>query len=203
MNQTNPDIIIANPSDAQQLFILLHDADEQPQDCLCLGQHLQKNFNQAAIIAAATPPALFHEATDHSAFNTLLAHWWQATGLDATCTALICQGTPARHAIHAACQQLLCARLFTVGDCLPHAAAQLPEHTTLHCLHPENCSSTHTIEQVRKTLHQADVDYTLDTLPQPCVCDAHSVQNRIVHLLQSHVPQRLWREAMRNMQAGQ
>lgn len=203
MNHSNQDIIIANPDNAQQLFIVLHDAHAQPQDSLHLAQHLQKTFSQAAVIAPATPQAVLHQATDHTALHALLNHWWQTTGLDATRTALICQGASAHNVLHAASQQLLCARLFIVGDCLLHGLEQLSEHTTLHGLHPKDSTSAETIERISAQLRRADIDFTLDTLPAPCICNAKAIQERIVHVLQSHVPQRLWREAMRSMHEAQ
>lgn len=203
MNHNPQDLIVANPAEAQQLFILLHDANEQPQDNLCLAQHLQKTFSQAAVIAPATPQALLHQTTDQTALHALLQHWWQATGLDAARTALICQGAPAHNALHAASRKHLCARLFTIGNCLPSATLALPEHTTLHCLCPEDSTDASTIANIAEQLRNTAVDCTLETVPLPCSSNASTIPARIVHLLQSHVPQRLWREAMRHMQADQ
>lgn len=201
MNETkqDQDIIVAHPNHAQQLFVLLHDANGQPHNCLGLAQHLQNTFPHAVIIAAATPKVLLQEHNTNAALLQFLTYWWLATGLNATHTALICQGETAHQILYAASQPLLCARLFTVGNCIPYEAIKLPEHTTLHCLYPKGSSCPNTITQASEKLLQANIDCTLDALAQPCTYDTNAVQMRIVHLLQNHVPQRLWREAMRNI----
>ena len=92
----------------------------------------------------------------------------------------------------------LCARLFAVGGQLDGRAAPISEQTSLHWLHGDKDTSL-SLAHARETaqhLQALDVDFTLDLLPGSCTADTPVLHQRVLELLQGHMPRRLWREAL-------
>ncbi len=54
------DVVAAWPQGPQQLFLLLHGADQRPADWLPLAQAIAHHFPQGLVAALATPAALLH-----------------------------------------------------------------------------------------------------------------------------------------------
>ena len=125
--------------------------------------------------------------------------WQTHTGLGFDRTALITQGMAASAALRAIMRHAdLCARLFAVGGQLDGRAAPISEQTSLHWLHGDKDASL-SLAHARETaqhLQALDVDFTLDLLPGSCTADTPVLHQRVLELLQGHMPRRLWREAL-------
>ncbi|MDO5653463.1 MAG: hypothetical protein Q4G39_05105 [Brachymonas sp.] len=201
------DVVVAWPQEPQQLFLILHGAAQTPAHWQALAQDLAQHFPQGLVVALSTPAVLLQGEVDlpaelpaaTNALRALVQNWQTHTGLGFERTALIATGMAASTALHAvAAHADVAARLFAVGGKL---AQPLPiaADTTLHWLHGASDASMRE-EQAHTTAQQLralDVDFTLDVLPGSCTVCTADLQQRVLHLLQNHVPQRLWREAMK------
>ena len=196
------DWVVAWPQEPQQLFVLLHGAEQQPADWQALAQTLAQHFPQGLVAVLATPAAVLQGASAMpaavAALQAVLQRWQAHTGLNFARTALVAQGVAASVALQAAMQGAdICARLFAVGGHLPEQATPLSEQTSLHWLHGDADMPADQARALGQRLQTLDVDFTLDVLVQTTsTADTPALQQRIVHLLQNHVPRRLWREAL-------
>ena len=196
------DWVVAWPQEPQQLFVLLHGAGQQPADWQALAQTLAQHFPQGLVAVLATPAAVLQSASAMpaavAALQAVLQRWQAHTGLNFARTALVAQGVAASVALQAAMQEAdICARLFAVGGHLPEQATPLSEQTSLHWLHGDADMPADQARALGQRLQTLDVDFTLDVLVQTTsTADTPALQQRIVHLLQNHVPRRLWREAL-------
>ena len=194
---------MAWPQEPQQLFVLLHGAEQQPADWQALAQTLAQHFPQGLVAVLATPAAVLQGASAMpaavAALQAVLQRWQAHTGLNFARTAVVAQGVAASVALQAAMQEEahICARLFAVGGHLPEQATPLSEQTSLHWLHGDADMPADQARALGQRLQTLDVDFTLDVLVQTTsTADTPALQQRIVHLLQNHVPRRLWREAL-------
>ena len=151
----------------------------------------------------ATPAAVLQGSGDMSAavaaLQAVLQRWQAHIGLNFARTAVVAQGVAASVALQAAMQEEahICARLFAVGGHLPEQATPLSEQTSLHWLHGEADIPADQARALGQRLQTLDADFTLDVLEQvTSTADTLALRQRIVHLLQNHVPRRLWREAL-------
>ena len=201
------DVVAAWPQEPQQLFLLLHGADQHPADWLPLAQTIAHHFPQGLVAALATPAALLHgsggEPTDMpaavEALHNQVRRWQAHTGLGFERTALIAQGMAASTALRAIMHHAdLCARLFAVGGQLDGQAAPISNQTSLHWLHGEDDAGIPPARtrETAQHLQALDVDLTLDILPGNSTASTPALQQRVLALLQGHVPRRLWREAL-------
>ena len=201
------DLIAAWPQEPQQLFLLLHGAGQLPADWLPLAQAIARLFPQGLVASLATPVALLRGIdnkpsdmpTAVEALHERVRCWQTHTGLGFDRTALITQGMAASAALRAIMRHAdLCARLFAVGGQLDGRAALISEQTSLHWLHGDKDASL-SLAHARETaqhLQALDVDFTLDLLPGSCTADTPVLHQRVLELLQGHMPRRLWREAL-------
>lgn len=193
------------PAEPQQLFLLLLGDPVQADNWRELAHSLAQHFPQGAVVVlpllAEIVQAELQQPAAVTALRQLVQQWQTRAGLDFARTAIIAQGVAASIAMQAVMQHAdLCARLFAVGGHLPEQATPIAEHTCLHWLHARDAASP-SAEQAREwgqRLQALDVDFTLDVLEgrsaaANCVPE---LQQRILHLLQNHVPRRLWREAL-------
>lgn len=206
---TQPDAaghqIAAWPPEPQQLFLLLPGESALAEAWQTLAQNLAQTFEQGAVAVLALP-AEMAQATPHqpaavAALRQLVQQWQARAGLDFARTAIIAQGAVASLVMRAVMQHAdMCARLFAVDGHLPEQATPIAEHTCLHWLHARDAAEGPSTEQVREwgqRLQALDVDFTLDVLENSAAASqAPELQQRILHLLQNHVPRRLWREAL-------
>ena len=197
------DLVAAWPQEPQQLFVLLHGAEQQPADWQALAQTLAQHFPQGLVAVLATPAAVLQSASAMpaavAALQAVLQRWQAHTGLNFARTAVVAQGVAASVALQAAMQEEahICARLFAVGGHLPERATPLSEQTSLHWLHGEADIPADQARALGQRLQTLDADFTLDVLEQvTSTADTLALRQRIVHLLQNHVPRRLWREAL-------
>lgn len=198
------DWIAAWPPEPQQLFLLLP-ADAAHAGWRELAQSLSQTFAQGAVAILALPAEIAQAEKSRqpaavAALRQLVQHWQARAGLDFARTALIAQGQAASVAIQAVMQHAdMCARLFALGGSLPQQAMPISEHTSLHCLHEQDDASVSAgqARELGQRLQMLDADFTLDVLPGDgaTVCSP-AMQQRVLHLLQNHVPRRLWREAL-------
>ncbi len=201
------DVVAAWPQGPQQLFLLLHGADQRPADWLPLAQAIAHHFPQGLVAALATPAALLHGSDGvptHmpaavEALHQRVRHWQTHASLGFERTALITEGIAASTALRAVMHHAdLCARLFAVGGQLDGYAALISDQTSLHWLHGADDAGIPPV-RARETVQQLqalDVDVTLDILPGNCTASAPALQQRVLALLQGPVPRRLWREAL-------
>lgn len=211
---TQPDAaghqIAAWPTEPQQLFLLFPSEPTLADDWKELAHSLAQHFAQGAVVVLAGPaeiaaPSTSHQPATVASLRQLVQQWQARAGLDFARTGIIAQGTAASLAMQAVMQhEDICARLFTVGGQLPKQASPIAEHTCLHWLHARD-GDTPSAEQAREwgqRLQALDVDFTLDVLEsQAAATCAPELQQRILHLLQNHVPRRLWREALASAEA--
>ena len=196
------DLVAAWPQEPQQLFVLLHGAEQQPADWQALAQTLAQHFPQGLVAVLATPAAVLQGAgampAAVAALQAVLQRWQAHTGLNFARTALVAEGAADSVALQAAMQEAdICARLFAVGGNLPEQATPLSEQTSLHWLHGDADMPADQARALGQRLQTLDADFTLDVLEQvTSTADTLALRQRIVHLLQNHVPRRLWREAL-------
>lgn len=193
------------PTEPQQLFLLLLGDSAQAANWRELAHNLAQHFPQGAVAVLPLPAEItqveHHSPAAVAALRQLVQQWQTRAGLDFARTAIIAQGVAASIAVQAVMQHAdLCARLFAVGGQLPEQATPIAEHTCLHWLHARDTASP-SAELAREwgqRLQALDVDFTLDVLEGrgPAANCAPELQQRILHLLQNHVPRRLWREAL-------
>ncbi|MDO4794628.1 MAG: hypothetical protein Q4A28_01620 [Brachymonas sp.] len=201
--------IAAWPSEPQQLFLLLPGEATQADDWQALAHSLAQTFAQGAVAVLALPADMAQAKADPAAavaaLRQLVQQWQARAGLDFARTALIAQGQLASIAMQAVMRHVdLCARLFAVGGHLPEQTMPIAEHTCLHWLHVQDESgpSAEQAHEWGQCLQALDVDFTLDVLESSAVtAGPPELQQRILHLLQNHVPRRLWREALASANA--
>ena len=196
------DLVVAWPQAPQQLFLLLHGAGQQPADWQPLAQRLAQQFPLGLVAALAVPLELRQDAGTGvavTALRGLVRRWQTHTGLDFSRTALLAQGTVASVALQWVMQHADgCARLFAVGGRLPESAQAISEQTSLHWLHGQDDDGMpdERLREAAQQLQALDVDFTFDVLTGSCATCTPEIQQRVLHLLQNHVPKRLWREAL-------
>jgi phospholipase/carboxylesterase len=201
------DVVAAWPREPQQLFLLLHGADQCPADWLPLAQAIAHHFPQGLVAALATPAVLLCGSDDVptrmpaavEALRERVRRWQAHTGLRFDRTALITQGMATSTALRAIMHHAdLCARLFAVGGQLDGHASPISDQTSLHWLHGEDDAGIPPMRarETAQHLQALDIDLTLDILPGSCTVSSPALQQRVLALLQGHVPRRLWREAL-------
>lgn len=213
------DVIVAWPEQPQQLFLLLHGLGQAPADMLPLAQRLARQFPQGLVACLAAPEA--HEGGEGYQWYALqgvteqnrieritpalqqlvqrVQAWQQHAGTGAERTALVCYSQAAILGLEAVARHPhFCARLFAIGGRYAELPASVHAHTTLHWLHGKQDSTVpyhHAIDAAHH-LKALDADFSVDVYADAGHAITQEMEDRVLHLLQNHVPQRLWREAL-------
>ena len=213
------DIVVAWPEAPQLLFLLFHAAGEQPASLLPLAQRLAAQFPQGVVACVAAPHAWdegagfqwyslrgltagnLRERTQPALaeFAATVRAWQQQCGLGPERTAIVAHGQSAILGLEALAQlPPFCARLFAIGGHFVTLPAHLHDQTSLHWLHGRLDATVPYQAAIEAAAHlkALDADFSVDVFADTAAGLTDEMGDRIVHLLQNHVPQRMWREAM-------
>ena len=214
------DVVVAWPDTPQQLFLLLPDAGQNPHDILAMAQRLAGTFTQGAVAIVAPPHSCdeggegfqwFSQRGEDDSnrvqrlqaaqpeFLATVQAWQQRTGLPAERTALLAFGQSGMLALEAVAQShQVAARVFAIGARYAQLPPAMHQHTTLHWLHgkEDEVVPYHAATEAGYHLRSLDADFTVDVFAETGRALTSEMQDRVLHLLQNHVPLRIWREAM-------
>ena len=212
------------PGVPQQLFLLLHGWGASADDLVPLGERLAKAFPQSTVVSIEAPdwaPGVAgyewfplaggwdanrgeRVAAALPAFREEAKRWQLRTGASPAATAIIGFSQGATIALESTVNfDDLAAR--AIGICGRFAALpeKVPETATIHLLHGKEDTVVpyrHTVDAARYLL-RLGADVTADVVP----FIGHEIDDELVDLLlqrlQSHVPRRIWQEAMRDVPA--
>lgn len=213
--------LLPDAPQAQLLFIMLHGVGSQAADLLPLAEYLQEAFPAAAFFLpeglepfdgggmgrqwyslreVAEDKRVARTAQAMPQFRALVQHAQQRFDVAAASTALVGFSQGAGMAL-----EFSVAHDGEVGRVLAFSGryARLPDHapqlTTLHLLHGErdDVIPVRHAHAALERLQALDGDVTLDTV----ALAGHEIDGELaahaVRRLQSHVPLRIWREAMK------
>lgn len=212
------------PTPAAQLLLLFHDFGSNPQSMQPLGARLAAEFPNAMVVSVQAPDSagqsggfqwfLVRGVTEENrieritqampAFEACVAHWQQVAGVDASATALIGFSQGAIMSLESTKRATpMASRVISLGG----RFAQLPETTndniTVHFLHGKADAVMpygHAVEAAHHLVALGG-DVTAEVLPfigheiHPEFIDA------VVHKLTTHLPKRLWDEALKASKA--
>ncbi len=217
----NQSILVQSPDTAPaQLILLFHGVGAEAGDLVPLGERLGEEFPEALIVSLAgtaaadlgvgrqwfsireinedNRPARVAEALP--AFLDLVRHWQQRSGVSSAGTALIGFSQGAIMALEASAQAAgVAGRVVAIAG----RFARLPDHAsdavTLHLIHGKDdpvIPYRHTIAAAEHLIALGG-DLTADVLPRV----GHEINAEVVATLlkrlKTHVPRRVWEEAMR------
>jgi phospholipase/carboxylesterase len=217
-------VIQQAPCPPQQLFLLAHGWGSNADDLVPLGERIASAFPNSTVVsleapAAAGNPGGFQwfslggiDAANRPgrvaevlpAFLGEVRAWQHESGATPAITALVGFSQGAEIALEASLsREMPAARVAAIAGrfaALPDAVA---ESTTIHLVHGKEDSVVpygHTIAAAHRLL-ELGRDVTADIVP----FIGHEVHEELVKLLllrlRTHVPRRLWQEAMRDVPA--
>jgi phospholipase/carboxylesterase len=214
------DLILQQAAAPQQLILLFHGVGAGPEHMAPLGHALAGAFPEAMVVAVAGPyPSDFssgrqwfsvREVSEDSrvervaaalpVFAEQIRAWQQRTGATAEQTALIGFSQGAIMTLEA-CVQLpgQAGRAISIAGrfaCLPE---QISDATTIHLIHGKEdgvIPYEHTVRGAYR-LKALGADFTAEVLPFVQHEINEDVIALVIRLLQNHVPQRVWQQAMR------
>lgn len=213
-------LVIQEPAfPAAQLFLLFHAAGADPQLMRPLGQRLAQQFAGAMVVAVAAPhpcasgagldwftpsdavaPVPADESTALPVFEACVRHWQRASGVSPSATALIGFAQGATLTLAASLSATpLAARFISLSG----RYARLPESAndaiTIHLLHGKTDTVMpygYTVEAAHH-LRDLGADVTAEVLPFIGHEIPPEFEDRVITLLTTHVPKRLWTDAMK------
>jgi phospholipase/carboxylesterase len=211
-------------SDAQQLVLLFHGFGATPDDLAPLARHLAAQFPQAFIVGVAAPDPSHpgepdgrqwfspHGITEESrpaliaaampAFESAVRHWQAESGLGVPATALVGFSQGAIMAL-ASTQRPdappLAGRVVAIAGRFATLPVYPAPETTFHLFHGKHdpvVPYRHTVEGAER-LVAIGADVTADVLPFVQHEIDEGILEGIIERLTTHVPKRIWDEAMR------
>jgi phospholipase/carboxylesterase len=208
----------------QQLFLLAHGWGADANDLLPLGQQLARAFPVSTVVSLQAPELagdiggfewfslanisdtnrIERVAAVLPAFCDEVRAWQQQTGTSAEATAIVGFSQGAIMALESTVAvDGLAGRAVGISGRFASLPERVPEKCTLHLLHGKEDTVVpyrHTVEAAQRLL-QLQADVTADVVP----FIGHELDEELVDLLlqrlKSHVPRRLWEEAMRDVPA--
>ncbi len=208
----------------RQLFLLVHGWGANADDLVPLGRRVAKAFPDSTVVSIEAPApagttggfewfplANVGDANRGErlaavlpAFQEEVRGWQQRTGASAAATAIIGFSQGAMIALEAIVgADDLAARAVGIAGRFAALPRRVPAAATIHLLHGKEDTVVpyrHTIEAAQHLLG-LDADVTADVVP----FIGHEIDEELVDLLlqrlQSHVPKRIWQEAMRDVPA--
>lgn len=204
---------------AAQLILLFPDAGADPQTMRAPGEQLAEVFPMAMVVSVAAPLSAdevcglqwFSEAettdeiraervsTARPAFAACVTHWQQVAGVQASATALIGFAQGAIMALEVAHHGTpLASRVFAIAGRFATLPTTAAHETTVHFLHGKADPVTPYSHAVTAAHHLRDLggDITAEILPFIGHEMHPDFMEHVIHKLTSHVPQRLWTEAL-------
>lgn len=212
-------VIQAPATPAAQLFLLFHAAGADPQSMQALGQRLAEQFAGAMVVAVAAPQpcasgtglawftpgevptqATASEAAALPVFEACVRHWQRASGVSPSATALIGFAQGATLTLAASLSPApLAARFIGISGRYASLPQTANDAITIHLLHGKTDTVMpygYTVEAAHH-LRDLGADVTAEVLPF-VGHELHPLfEERILTLLTTHVPQRIWADAMK------
>ena len=217
-------LILQTPSGpAQQLILLFHGVGSTPQAMQPLGQRLADDFPNALVVSAAAPyPTTIPSALGRGfewlsivgindtnfvdrisaalpAFMACVAHWQKQSGVAAAATALVGFSQGAIMSLEASKQNPPPAgRVVAIGGRFATLPLEAMADVTLHFLHGKEDAVIPYSHTVQAAHHLRDLgsDVTAEVLP----FIGHEIHPDFIELamtkLTTHIPQRVWAQAM-------
>jgi phospholipase/carboxylesterase len=212
------------PSAAQpvtQLMLLFHGVGATPDSMAPLGDFLAQHFPHAWIVAVAAAHAADvgpgrqwfstvgitdanrwgRVAEAMPAFRAAVTHWQRESGVSAAGTALIGFSQGAIMALEGTqLQPALAGRVVAIGGRFAVLPNQVPEHTTTHFIHGKADAVipyAHTVQAAEHWIGMG-ADVTADVIPHLGHSVNDAVAQLVVQRLTTHIPARLWQEALRS-----
>jgi phospholipase/carboxylesterase len=208
---------------AQQLMLLFHGVGATPDHMAPLARHLAAEFPQAAVVSVPAPQAFdlgqgaglqwfsvrgidemnraARVAEAMPVFIETVRRWQAHTGVSVNATALIGFSQGAIMALESTqTGQTLAGRVIGLAGRFATAPALAPPESTLHLIHGKADSTIpymHTVTAA-ETLIAIGADVTADVIPFLDHRVNDEVAELLVERLKGYVPQRTWREAMRD-----
>jgi phospholipase/carboxylesterase len=207
-------------TDGGQLMLLFHGYGGSPRDFLPLVKRLRQAFPQAWIIGVAGPqPAASgtgrqwydaqHLNDDQRIervrqampeFVRRVHTWQQHTGVARDGIALVGFSQGGIMALESTQHgHELAGRIITIGSRFAGIPTIAPAATTLHLFHGKTDTVvpySHTIQAAEQLLGLG-ADLTADVIPGIGHQIASDIREQIVQRLRTHIPKRVWEEAMR------
>jgi phospholipase/carboxylesterase len=227
----NLDLICHRPSPsttepATQLMLLFHGVGAMPDSMAPLGDFLAQHFPSAWIVAvAAAHPGdgglgrqWFSTAgiTDANrwgrvaeampAFRAAITHWQRESGVSRAGTALMGFSQGAIMALECTqTQPALAGRVVAMGGRFAVLPNQVPAHTTTHFIHGKADAVIPYAHTVKAAEHWISMgaDVTADVIPHLGHSVNDAVAQLVVQRLTTHIPARLWQEALRSVPRAQ
>jgi phospholipase/carboxylesterase len=224
MVMTPPAIVVQEaPGGARQLFLLFHGYGANAEDLVPLGRRLAQSFPQATVVSVAAPEPMAYPGglqwfsldgineTNRServaaampGFLAMIRHWQRHAGVTAAQTALVgfSQGTTmaleASVAAHAPA-----GRVVGLSGRFAQLPTAVPASVSIHLFHGKAdavVSCQHTIDAAER-LREIGGDVTADIHPMAGHEIREEIVQAVVQRLSTHVPRRLWNEAMQAAQ---
>lgn len=219
----NQSILIQSPDTVPaQLILLFHGVGADASDLVPLGEHLGQEFPEARIVSVAgtaaadlgigrqwfsireisedNRPARVAEAMP--AFLELVRHWQQRSGVGSAGTALIGFSQGAIMALEASVQaDAVAGRVVAIAGRFARLPEQVPDTVTLHLIHGKDdpvIPYRHAVAAAEHLIARGG-DLTADVLPRVGHEINAEVEATLLKRLTTHVPRRIWEEAMRSM----
>ena len=208
----------------QQLFVLAHGFGANAADLVPLAERIAKAFPHSTVISIEAPlPAgkaggfQWFPLTDINetsrverisdalpGFCAEIRAWQRDTGATPAVTALVGFSQGAMMALEStAGAEIIAARVVAISGRFATLPVQVPEQATFHLLHGKEDTVVpcrHTVDAAHWLLELGG-DVTADIVP----FIGHEIDDELIDLLlqrlRSHVPKRIWQEAMRDVPA--
>jgi phospholipase/carboxylesterase len=214
-------IVVQHPTQpSQQLFLLFHGLGADPSDLKPLGDILAKNFPAAMVVCVAAPQncdfasglqwfSVLNMSEENRAqrvaqvlpnFFRVVQHWQHLSRVSPSATALIGFSQGAMMALEASKHQP-----FVAGRIIAHSGrfitlpSVMSELSSIHLIHgklDDVVPYHHTLEAAQ-ALQTIGADFTADVVPHLAHIISPDTVTLILKRLQSHVPKRLWNEALK------
>lgn len=225
MDRMNDPLVIQMPDGAaQQLMLLFHGVGATPEHMAPLARHLAEAFPQAAVVCVPGPDDFdlgqgagrqwfSVRAIDENnraarvaeampGFVETVKQWRDRTGASLDATALIGFSQGAIMALESTqLGEALAGRVVALAGRFANLPALAPEATTLHLIHGKADTTipyVHTIAAAERLIGLGG-DVTADVIPFLDHRVTDEVAELLVERLRGYLPQRKWREAMRDV----
>jgi phospholipase/carboxylesterase len=223
MPTMNDALVIQMPDGpAQQLMLLFHGVGATPEHMEPLARHLAQAFPQAAVVSVPGPDEFdlgqgagrqwfSVRAIDENnraarvaeampGFVETVKQWRERTGASLPATALIGFSQGAIMALESTqLGEALAGRVVALAGRFANLPALAPEATTVHLIHGKADTTipyVHTIAAAERLIELGG-DVTADVIPFLDHRVTDEVAELLVERLKGYLPQRVWREAMR------
>jgi len=220
-------LVVQMPQDPPgQLFLLFHGVGGTPQNLLPLGRRLAEEFPAAAVVCVAAPDASGTDggrqwfsvqgvtednrpgriAETLPRFVETVRAWQRDTGASAAQTALIGFSQGAIMGLEATQLEgeLLAGRVVALSGRFARLPERVPAETTMHFVHGRRdavIAHEHTVAAAERLISIGG-DVTADVVPLLGHTVDSQVEELVLKRLKTHVPRRLWEQAMREAGSG-